>query len=779
MMGAKNIEDEYDIPVTASESDHYHHLHHYLHHQDPKRGTIAADNAANDENEIKKKPSNKKTFDVIYDGDDLDEMTENNLKSESDENGPIMQVESPTKPKLDTKDPLRPRRKKARRACYACQRAHLTCGDERPCQRCIKRGLADVCQDGIRKKAKYLHDAPSDALRPVLGPYYKSNFNQTANHSRSISGNNNSIARDSSNTSPSVTTSTRMSSIFSLQSTPSYSLFNQSNPIPPPLQARISMNSQKSTISPSFNHQTNSISNNHLSSQQISSNDVQRASFNAGATLFDANNPNFYGFDLESLNFGNHYGALEFGILGHMSSGVEEVSLKDQPGFMSVQGLGEVNFNDNCMYGDSMSNCNQMYQNDLLNFGSVPENQIFSSQTDLQHAYAIAAGSQSHYSPSTDASSSATGTYENSPITTSFTPNSTPYIPTPKSIKPTKSRSAGTSNRLGFGSNPLRKRSRDSSFIYDSVKEPYPYTTGFHNLTAFLQRRFSSTETFRIAKSLASIRPSFISCMKTLNRQDLIFMEKCFQRTLFEYESFMHHCCTPTLVCRRTGEITAVNQEFTMMTGWRKDVLLGKEPNLNINTGKSTVVKTSEHASGATTRRVTFVASQKTQQEEPKSNTIEQSWKDFETTQQPVLLAELMDANDVIEFYQDFARLAFNDSRGSIMGRCKLLKYIANEKECENENSQSPKITATIANSTISELQSIDLGTEKLVTSINGKRKRDLILGGNGSDYGLRELNGSSSFERDGKIDCCYCWTVKRDVFDIPMMIILNFLPCT
>jgi hypothetical protein len=28
----------------------------------------------------------------------------------------------------NTKDPSRPRRKKARRACYACQRAHLTCG---------------------------------------------------------------------------------------------------------------------------------------------------------------------------------------------------------------------------------------------------------------------------------------------------------------------------------------------------------------------------------------------------------------------------------------------------------------------------------------------------------------------------------------------------------------------------------------------------------------------------------------------------------------------------
>ena len=28
----------------------------------------------------------------------------------------------------NAKDALRPRRKKARRACYACQRAHLTCG---------------------------------------------------------------------------------------------------------------------------------------------------------------------------------------------------------------------------------------------------------------------------------------------------------------------------------------------------------------------------------------------------------------------------------------------------------------------------------------------------------------------------------------------------------------------------------------------------------------------------------------------------------------------------
>ncbi|RKF64532.1 Transcription activator of gluconeogenesis [Erysiphe neolycopersici] len=359
------MEGDYDdVSVKVLEGgriDHHYYHHQHQHHRQDIIETEAAatDNTAADDDE--NSHSNDNTVEDSHDGDDLDEMTDNNMKSESDENGPNMQVGTPSKLKLDSKDPLRPRRKKARRACYACQRAHLTCGDERPCQRCIKRGLADVCQDGIRKKAKYLHDAPSDALRPVLGPYYKSNFNQTANHGRlaGSNNNNNSLTRDNSNSSPTITTNARMSSIFSLQGTPSYPAFNQSNAIPPPLQTRISINNQKSSISPPFNHQTTtSIQNISLPPQQISPDDPQRGSFNTTATLLDPSNPAFYGLDLESLNFGNHYGALEFGILGHMSSGVDEVSLKDQANFMSVQGLGEVNFSDNNMYGDSMSNCN-------------------------------------------------------------------------------------------------------------------------------------------------------------------------------------------------------------------------------------------------------------------------------------------------------------------------------------------------------------------------------------------------------------------------------------
>ncbi|KAG0375105.1 Transcriptional regulator of nonfermentable carbon utilization [Mortierella sp. AD032] len=59
--------------------------------------------------------------------------------------------------------PTNNRRKKASRACFHCQKAHLTCDDSRPCQRCVKRDLAGSCTDGVRKKAKYLQESQQRA----------------------------------------------------------------------------------------------------------------------------------------------------------------------------------------------------------------------------------------------------------------------------------------------------------------------------------------------------------------------------------------------------------------------------------------------------------------------------------------------------------------------------------------------------------------------------------------------------------------------------------------
>jgi hypothetical protein len=83
-------------------------------------------------------------------------------------------------------------RKKARRSCLYCQKAHKTCGkieyffttlsfliiehkltkvtgNERPCGQCVSRNMPSECVDGIRKPPKYLKgEGTKEAARGKL-----------------------------------------------------------------------------------------------------------------------------------------------------------------------------------------------------------------------------------------------------------------------------------------------------------------------------------------------------------------------------------------------------------------------------------------------------------------------------------------------------------------------------------------------------------------------------------------------------------------------------------
>ncbi|KAF7717634.1 Transcription activator of gluconeogenesis acuK [Penicillium ucsense] len=654
----------------------------------------------------------------------------------------------------NAKDPSRPRRKKARRACFACQRAHLTCGDERPCQRCIKRGLQDACHDGIRKKAKYLHDAPDGALVPGIGANFFSNGNSTG-----MTTNLPSLSRSASISTPQQqpqqpqqqTSSTR--NFFptpQAQSQPPsapYNVFTDTTLTQSPFPTQ-------SPVSPTFNLKTGVNGRNaSLSStlgQQATpstalSGDANSSQNPFAGPFFDPSDPALFNFDLSSMNFENRYGALEFGMLGHMATGAGD-SPTDSAGGQrgSIGRSGSAQFSTPApgfsespgtqqpfLFGDPLLNdwsTGQASGPAHVNVGGVyaPNGRLNGHmKADAPHAFAIESGPPNFASP---------GSATASPHVT------VAGIEDPAALSnsnPSKSSSNPTLAPSNNGPRPLittpslkhrdlqvgpRRRHRNPSLIYESVKEPYGYTSGFHNLTACIQRRFSPQKTLRIAKALASIRPSFIATTKTLNRDDLIFMEKCFQRTLFEYEDFINACGTPTIVCRRTGEIAAVGKEFSILTGWKKDVLLGKEPNLNVNTGASSLPQS------GTTSRGSFT---------PRSSAPENSGRP-----QPVFLAELLDDDSVVEFYEDFARLAFGDSRGSVMTRCKLLKY----KTKEEEGASSEEY---------------------------GKWNNHIRKGGIAGEAGMNQLGS-----KDGKVECAYCWTVKRDVFDIPMLIVMNFLPC-
>ncbi|ESK96568.1 transcription factor [Moniliophthora roreri MCA 2997] len=113
--------------------------------------------------------------------------------------------------------------------------------------------------------------------------------------------------------------------------------------------------------------------------------------------------------------------------------------------------------------------------------------------------------------------------------------------------------------------------------INDRVNKPYDYTEGYHFLMKHLPTRFEKNDILRIVRALAIFRPSLIALQMPLSLDDEIFVEKCFQRTLLELDKLISFSGTPTVVWRRTGEICLVAPEFCMLTEWTMEELLGQK----------------------------------------------------------------------------------------------------------------------------------------------------------------------------------------------------------
>ena len=538
-----------------------------------------------------------------------------------------------------------------------------------------------------------------------------------------------------------------------------------------------------------------------------------------GGDIFDASDLSQYNFDPASFNFGNHYGALEFGILGHMATGASKTPPNDhQTSLSMVDGMMSNAGTTSSAYIGSPIATGYLFGQDAITSDWRTPTQPQSNKRSrpmtafnpngLQHDYpnAFSIGTNSSFtSPTSEMSPVASRSTDDTTVKMLFGQNSAPNSrpSTRHDKRPTNPSQQIHQNTVSSASVTTSRRRGDPSSVYRTITQPYSYTTGFHSLTAFLQKRFSSQQTLCIAKSLASIRPSFLACTKSLGREDLIFMEKCFQRTLWEYEDFINAIGTPTIVCRRTGEVAAVGKEFSILTGWKKDVLLGREANLNTNRGTSSSIpntNTNPSSTSASTpnRGITT----------PK---LPEGVLELSNHQQPVFLAELLDDESVIDFYKDFARLAFGDSHGTITTRCKLLKYRTAESglapplplapppppSSQVAATSNPATTATATTAATGPTAPPNTTSDNSLKKSNSKRKRPPYIGNSGSASGIGGNTGSggnsntntntSTFRRedltprideladkDGKVDCSCCWTVKRDLFDLPMMIVMN-----
>ncbi|KAJ1914721.1 Transcriptional regulator of nonfermentable carbon utilization [Tieghemiomyces parasiticus] len=441
----------------------------------------------------------------------------------------------------------RARRRKAARACLDCQRAHLTCDDSRPCRRCVKRGLADSCRDGVRKTAKYLLDDPDDGEDDLA-----------------------------SSTPPSQGRSEPPASSPPPEGSPLTSFAGAPDP----------------TFAPG-----------------LTAYSAPLASPGDNPALLNLAN---YGFGSESAN-------LEYNMLSRILNNSLLNSRQPQAASAGLPGLG---------------------------MADVPWQSINGADgLPAPFPAHLLDGTGSLGYPHLSAAPGYTAPCEPGP------PPLPPSLPPPAVTQPPPSCRSHGGVLTGNGT------FRSSRDVYHLVKEPFRYVDGFHFLMHLIRDRMSKEEAARIMRAMALFRPTFIAMNMNLATEDLVFMEKCFQRTLLEFEKLVSYSGTPTVVWRRTGEIALVGKEFAMLTGWTKEQLLGAAP---------------DQPSARPCHRYIF---------------------------------ELMDNASVVDYWERFAQHAYGDSEHAVMTTCQL-----------------------------------------------------------------RRPTGQT-------VPCTFCFTIRRDIFDIPLAIVGNFLP--
>ncbi|KAG9010391.1 Transcriptional regulator of nonfermentable carbon utilization [Tulasnella sp. JGI-2019a] len=415
------------------------------------------------------------------------------------------------------------KKKKASRACIHCQKAHLTCDDTRPCQRCTKRGIADTCVEGQRKKAKYLLEdseiptrrRPTDRSKGSEAPDVVTYQNGLLPNSTSAS-----TIRGNIQTTEPVQQLPQDDPFFNLATNSVYSF------------GSTAANLEYSILSAMLGNPSPHDDLNMRMPSPPPSTTVSN---------FPVQNPGWPGVPMET------------GGMGFMNNG--------QPaGSASISGPMEVN-------GVASSNMSMGYdQNPARKMSSDPNANVNANGSSAAgglkstiNTLAPPTPPTSDHSPSLAAISPAFQTSQHQDWMQAGPSTEV----APKSALPTSQQMV-----------PQAQRTTD---VYKSVTEPYDYVDGYHYLMQYLQGRFDKMDILRIVRALAVYRPSLIALQMPLSREDEIFVEQAFQRTMVELEKLISYSGTPTAVWRRTGEICLVGVEFAMLTGWSRAELVEKQ----------------------------------------------------------------------------------------------------------------------------------------------------------------------------------------------------------
>jgi PAS domain-containing protein len=586
--------------------------------------------------------------------------------------------------------------------------------------------------DGVRKKAKYLHDAPDGALMPGVGGHYPY-----------MNGNRPTPLPSQDTQTVSMAPQGNM-----YTQAPSGTFYPPpSAPIPlPPAQDARTFSNQQSPLSPQFSQGHHGANVNAPSSMPQGGQPNQMQQF---GPLFDPSDPALFNFDISSLNFGNHYGALEFGMLGHMSSAVDTpnengmMNAMNQTGNMYGPQLTGAYPATNPNVGipfvpnglptgewqEPQSRQNSMHVHTPSNSSATALDHHGHRHDSLNgpHAFAIGQGTSSH-STASPASTDASAFENDNPMSTAtfFANANRGHQRSPTATRHHQENMPHSTALQPIHSNGIRKRNRDTKSIYQGIKKPYDYVKGFHRLFQICHKKFAKSLLAQAKEYLNLYRPVLLAVREEMGTDDLIHQEMGLQRNLMTLQEHFAEVGTPFLICRRSGEIVGCNKEFTILTGWRREVLLGQEPNLNVNLGNSREADESEMSTQTNT-------------------TPNLTGQEADTGTPAVNAIQLMDAKSALEYLQNFSELCWQDPHGHAKQRANMLRY---QTKADFDRIQEMKA--------------------------NADHKPDMFVKMEGGAVHQGESAMQRLGAKNGMVDCMIWWHIKRDIFEMPVLVCMS-----
>lgn len=264
---------------------------------------------------------------------------------------------------------------------------------------------------------------------------------------------------------------------------------------------------------------------------------------------------------------------------------------------------------------------------------------------------------------------------------------------------------------------------------------PYNHVNGYARLNRWMERNVSAASKRRILKPLSVFRPAFRAVAQSLTNIDLVFIEEAFERLLLDYDRVFSTQGIPACLWRRTGEIYKGNKEFAELVG---------VPIESLREGR-------------------------------------------------LCIYELMAEESAVNYWEKYGAVSFDPGQkavltscvlrtknkaivagGSVSGKAGSTAKGENGKATHAINAQLPR-SATASGQITPNLAS-DSSKELKDSKEDAGDKPNVVAAGTGATSTSGVLKDPNN-PKAAFIHCCFSFTIRRDQWNIPHMIVGNFLP--